>query len=242
MGMRITMVTLTTTDTARWVAGLLQTTDSFYPTGAYAHSYGLEGLVQAGIVHDRASLRTFLLDSVLPPLARGDLPVAARAWAAAGDPPDWEQLRGLCFLGSALRGVRELRDASHAIGRQRLDLAVALRGGLAAEFDRRAVAGGWPVPACVATAVEGRVVGAPCEAVLATIVYTTTAGFAAAAIKLLRLGQNACQALLAEVLGQAPALIAAALALDPAEIGSFNPWWDIAAARHETAGFRLFIS
>jgi len=97
MGMRITMVTLTTTDTARWVAGLLQTTDSFYPTGAYAHSYGLEGLVQAGIVHDRASLRTFLLDSVLPPLARGDLPVAARAWAAAGDPPDWEQFARAVF-------------------------------------------------------------------------------------------------------------------------------------------------
>jgi urease accessory protein UreF len=31
-------------------------------------------------------------------------------------------------------------------------------------------------------------------------------------------------------------------ALDAADIGAFNPWWDVAAARHETADFRLFIS
>ena len=93
------------TDT-RWIAGLLQTTDSFFPTGAYAHSFGLEGLAQSGVVRDRATLRTFLLEHVLPPLARTDLPIAAHAWAAVGaQPPDWDQLRELCFLGSALRGL-----------------------------------------------------------------------------------------------------------------------------------------
>jgi hypothetical protein len=55
-------------------------------------------------------------------------------------------------------------------------------------------------------------------------------------------GQNAAQGLLAEAVAQAPVLIAEALALDPAAIGGFNPWWDIASARHETADGRLFIS
>ncbi len=86
-----------------WIAGLLQTSDSFYPTGAYAHSFGLEGLVQDGVVTDLATLRSFLLGEMLPQLARTDLPVAARAWAAAGDPPDWERLREACFLGGAVR-------------------------------------------------------------------------------------------------------------------------------------------
>jgi urease accessory protein len=221
---------------------LLQMTDSLYPTGAYAHSFGLEGLVQEGAIGDRATLRTFLLEQVLPQLARTDLPVAAQAWAAAGSPPDWPRLRDCCFLGSATRGAREPREASEAIGRQRLELAALLHGGLAAEFTRRSVADGWPRPSCVAAAIEGRTLGAPGEAVLAAIAYSTTAGVIAASMKLLRLGQNASQTLLAEALGQTPALIAEALSVEPGEIGAFNPWWDVAAARHESADFRLFIS
>ncbi len=229
-------------DVGRWVGGLLQTADSFYPTGAYAHSFGLEGLAQEGVVRDRATLRIFLLGQVLPQLTRTDLPVAAQAWAAAGKPTDWARLRDLCFLGSAIRGAREPREASEAIGCQRLELAALLHGGLAKEFNRRALTESWPRPSCVAAAIEGRAFDAPCEAVLAAIIYSATAGLIAASIKLLRLGQNACQTLLAEALAQTPALIAEALTVEPGAIGAFNPWWDAAAARHESADFRLFIS
>jgi urease accessory protein len=225
---------------ARWVAPLLQLSDSFYPTGSYAHSFGLEGLVQEGAVRDRATLRTFLLEQALPQLARTDLPIAVQAFEAAGEPADWARLRRLCYLGGAVRGSREPREASEAIGRQRLHLAVMLHGGFAREFDRRSA--GWPRPLSVIAAVEGRTLGLPREAVLSTLVYAAAAGLVAASVKLLRIGQNAAQTLLAEAMRGAPALIAGAVALPPERIGSFNPWWDIAAARHETAEFRLFIS
>lgn len=227
---------------AGWVAALLQASDTFYPTGSYAHSFGLEGLVQEGAVTDLAALRAFLLGQALPQLARADLPVAALAWNAAADPPDWPGLRRACLLGSAVRGAREPREASEAIGRQRLDLAARLRGGIAAEFVLRAEAEGWPRPACVAAAIEGRACGAPLAAVLAGMLYAAASASIAAAMKLLRFGQNAAQALLAEALDGAPALIALALALPAEEIGGFHPWWDIAAARHEGADGRLFIS
>lgn len=226
-----------------WVARLLHACDSFYPTGSYAHSFGLEGLTQAGVVRDRESLRAFLLEFVLPPLAHTDLPIAARAWQAAGAaPPDWEKLRELSFLAAALRGARELREASEAVGRQRLELAAMLHGGIAAELHQRAQAGAWPRPACIAAAIEGRAIGAPCEAVLTGLIYAAVVGIVSAAVKLLRLGQNAVHTLLAETLARAPALVAEALAFDLARVGTFNPWWDIAAARHEAAEFRLFIS
>lgn len=225
-----------------WIAGLLQVSDSLYPTGGYAHSFGLEGLVQEGSVRDVPTLRTFLLEQALPQLARTDLPVAAGAWKDAGPPPDWDRLRAWCLLGSAVRGAREPREASEAVGRQRLELSGRLHGGLAAEFNRRAAEAGWPRPACVAAAIEGRVLGAPREAVLAAIIYTSAAGLVAAAVKLLRFGQNAGQGLLTEALAQAPALAAEALELGEDEIGAFHPWWDIAAARHESADGRLFIS
>jgi urease accessory protein len=44
------------------------------------------------------------------------------------------------------------------------------------------------------------------------------------------------------MLGHAPELIATATTIPLAEIGWFNPWLDIASARHETADARMFIS
>ena len=61
-------------------------------------------------------------------------------------------------------------------------------------------------------------------------------------MKILRLGQNGSQSLLTEALAAAPDIINAAAATPIDEIGWFNPWLDIAAARHETADARMFIS
>src|SRR6186713_2356297 len=67
---------------AAWLLGLLQAGDSFYPTGSYAHSFGLEGLVQENVVRDRATLRDFIFLSALPALRHTELPLAAHAWRA----------------------------------------------------------------------------------------------------------------------------------------------------------------
>lgn len=224
-----------------WLAPYLHLSDSFYPTGAYAHSFGLEGLVQAGTIRDRATLRDFLREQVLPALVRTDLAIAAAAYDAA-EPVDWARLRELCFLAHAARGSRELREASESIGRQRMDFCALLHGGRAAEFNAQAQAGNWPRPSCVAAAIEARVHGAPRDAVPTAIIYGNLTGVVSAAVKLLRLGQNATHTLLAELLAEVPARLVAVPALDPAGFGAFNPWWDIAASRHEHADFRLFIS
>jgi urease accessory protein len=225
-----------------WILALLQAGDSFYPTGGYAHSFGLEGLVQEGVVTDRATLREFLLRATLPALERVDLPLAAHAWRSFAE-PDWAAVERICRLSSALRAPREARVASEAIGRQRAELAATLHPStLAPEFVRRAKEGGWPHAAAVSAALEGRVTGAPLEAVLAAVCYSNLAGLIAAAMKLLRLGQNGAQSLLAEALAATPPCIATASQLPLEEIGWFNPWLDIAAARHETAAARLFIS
>ena len=229
---------------APWLVGLLQAGDSFYPTGGYAHSFGLEGLVQLGVVHDRASLGDFLRLSVLPALRQAELPLAAHAYAAL-DPaaPDWARVGELCVLSHALKSAREARAATENIGRQRAELAARLHGHpLAQDYLVRASAGAWPFSAAVSAALEGRVLGAPRAAVLAGMVYSALSATLAAAMKLLRLGQNGGQTLLTEMLGHAPALIAAAVAVPVGEIGWFNPWLDIASARHETADARMFIS
>ncbi len=225
-----------------WLLGLLQAGDSFYPTGSYAHSFGLEGLVQAGVVRDRATLREFIFRSVLPALRHTDLPLAAHA-SHAFTAPDWEKLRELSILSSALKTPREARLASENIGRQRAELCASLHASpLAHDFIHRATADGWPFSAAISAALEGRVLNAPVSAVLAGLSYSTLASLVSAAMKLLRLGQNGAQTLLAEALAATPGLIAAAESTPLDEIGWFNPWLDIAAARHETADSRMFIS
>jgi urease accessory protein len=233
----------TNTD-ARWLVSLLQAGDSYYPTGAYAHSFGLEGLVQAGMIHDRATLREFIFLSMLPALRQAELPLATHAYAAL-DPvaPDWVTVAELCGLSHALKSAKEARTATENIGKQRAELAAALHGHvLAKDYLERAAAGGWPFSSAISAALEGRVIGAPLEAVLAGLTYASIGGLLAASMKIMRIGQNASQSLLTEALGQAPKIIAAASIVPMDEIGWFNPWLDIAAARHETADGRMFIS
>ena len=231
----------TSTDAA-WLCGLLQAADSFYPTGSYAHSFGLEGLTQAGVVHDRTTLRQFLRLSVLPALRQSELPLAVHAWQALGT-PDWPCIGELCRLSAALKTAQEARATTDNIGRQRAELLASLRADpVAQEFLRRAAEANWPCSAPISAALEGRALGAPHAAVLAGIYYTTIASLLSAAMKLLRLGQNACQSLLVELLAEAPAIIATAGQVPFAEIGWFNPWLDIAAARHASADSRMFIS
>ena len=233
---------LVTNTDAAWLLGLLQAGDSFYPTGSYAHSFGLEGLVQQGVVRDRTSLRDFIVLSAIPALRYTDLPLVAHAWRAFGE-ANWPRIGELCVLSSALKTAREARAASENIGRQRAELMASLRAHpLAQEFLQRASAENWPHSSAVSAALEGSVLGAPLAAVLAGVSYATLASLLSAAMKMLRLGQNASQSLLTATLAATPALITAAAQTAFEDIGWFNPWLDIAAARHETTDSRMFIS
>ena len=226
----------------QWLAAMLQMNDTFYPTGTYAHSFGLEGLITQGVVRDRDTLRMYLHAAVLPMLRQADLPLVWHAYTALGN-SDWEAVSKLSILGSALKSAKEARVAAENIGRQRLELCARHRKHpLAEEFLRRAEADNLPFSSAIAAALEARVIGAPVEAAFASVFYGTIAAVLAAAMKLLRLGQNAVQSLLTEILLQADELFARAQNVTTDEIGWYNPWLDIAAARHETADARLFIS
>jgi urease accessory protein len=230
-----------------WLVGLLQLGDTFYPTGSYAHSFGLEGLVEQGVVCDRETLREFLVHSALPALRQSELPLVIHAWTALGgggeSAADWDKVGELSRLASALKSAKEARFAAENIGRQRVELTAKLRQhDLAVEFVKRAEAERWPYSPALASALEARVLGAPLEAALASVYYASIAGVLTAAMKLLRIGQNGCQTLLTEMLQRAPEIVAAARQVPVEEIGWFNPWLDIAAARHERAAARLFIS
>ena len=192
----------------RWLPFLLQTTDSLFPTGAYAHSSGLESLVQLGLVTDAPTLAAFLRTHALPALARYELPYLgfAREAAARGDLPTLVALDREYGAGKL---AREAREASAGIGMQRLRMLLRLETLLAAAPGR----GGQPGGAGGCAGVRGgsrvrrgpwprggglRGAGRGCWACLWMAAmfaygYGSLAGFGSAALKLIRIGQEGVQ-------------------------------------------------
>jgi urease accessory protein len=228
-----------------WLARLLPSADSWYPTGAYSHSFGLEGMVQAGWIKDRNSLQGYLLDVLGPALVHIELPLAAQAWHLAETTnPGWKEFENVCRLGHALRGTRELREASHRLGKQRLELASDLYPESPLPGLRTfALEGGWPLPYPVILGAEGQWAWqAPLDPVLTLLAVTALSGAISSSMKLIRMGQRSAQNLLHCCLKDVPAWCDKAQKLKKEELGWSFPWVDIASARHETAESRLFIS
>jgi urease accessory protein len=220
-----------------WLPWLLQVNDSQFPSGAYAHSLGLEDLVQRGLIRDADGLQAFLRDQVSPALLAFDVPMLARAHAAAvaGDLP---ALAALDRELDAWKLADEQRQASRRMGSRRL--ALVRRLDPAPALDAFAAIES-PQHLLVVAALEMRAL--PVAVAAWAMAHQTMTGYVTAAVKLLRLGQDRAQAVLRESLATlAPGVAAAAADPAPGDPGWFNPLLEIASLRHARARERLFIS
>jgi urease accessory protein len=227
-------------DSGRWLPHLLRILDSSYPTGGYAHSGGLEGLIDLGTLSCADDIRRHLEVTVIPWLERSELPLICEAGRLlAEEPVDWSRVRRLAEVSQAMRATRESREASATIARQRLDLLCTLsKAPLAIELSTQGI----PDTIPLVTGLEGKIFAIPLNPLLAGFAQAHLTAQVAAAMKLLRIGQNAAQTILIEMSAKLPAVVARALAIAPEDAGWFNPWLDIAQSRHERARARLFIS
>lgn len=226
-----------TTQSSRYVDAvlwLLQANDSQYPSGAYAHSYGLEELVEAGVVTDAAGLERFLETQILPALLTFELPYFAQAHAAAVE-ADRTRLLELDAELDAWRLPAETRDASRRIGSRRLELLRQLAPSPLVDQHHAARPFSHHL---VVTAIE--LAALPVHHAARAFAFQTVSGFATASMKLMRLGQSACQAIVRRSLDRLGLEIDAALSRPPD--GWFNPLLEIASLRHARADARLFIS
>ena len=227
-------------DSFPWLARLLQVNDSAFPTGGYAHSYGFEQIVQLGLVGDADSMSLYLENHLWPMLVHFELPVVRFAQEAAlhDDRPDLLELDAIV---DASKSPRELREASRATGRRRMDAFLQ--------------AGAAPALVSFAGAVaEGRAMGhhavvfglglaaLPQRALLTSWAFQSLSAVCLSAPKLLRVGQNAAQRVLTQALMTMDENVTASLAVAREDLGWFDPLTDIASMQHEIAYERLFIS
>jgi urease accessory protein len=223
-----------------WLPTLLQCADPLFPTGSYAHSFGLEELVQLGVVHDENSLADFLSRQLLPGMEKLELPYLRFGLTCTLDVATLSELDREIH---AWKLASEARLASIQIGNRRLAaLHKNWPSELTSEFLRRLRAGHTFGHHLIAYALQSRLQHIPLEAALLGYGYQGLAGACTAALKLIRIGQDGCQRVLTLALKELPNVVARSLTIQRNEAGYFSPLLEIATMRHALAEERLFMS
>ena len=232
MGTMITPIGMT--DPASSLPLLVWLSPSF-PVGAFAYSQGLEWAVEAGCVHDAATLAAWLDDLVGHGSIRADAVLLAAAWRAPAT------ALAISELALALTPSRERR------------LETATQG---VAF-LRAVAAAWPAPGLdelTSALGEGEIaypvaVGAAAAAhelglgpTLEAFGLAAVGNFVSAAVRLGPIGQTEAQAIIAALCPAVTRLAAHAEGASLDDVGTCAFRADIASMRHETQYSRLFRS
>lgn len=220
---------------------LLQITDSAFPTGAFAHSGGLETYAQLGLVRDAADLAKIIAVRLEAAVCTDMLVI--RTAVTAHIEHDTAQIHSLDSLCSASKLVRETRESSQKIGRRMLASVLNLLDDPVLQHYQTEVTAGRCMGhhavthglACAALGIEPR-------AALLAFGYALAANQTAASLKLMRIGQTQAQAVLAASGAAVEAAAGAALARTLDDFGSFTPALDIRSIQHEHLFRRLYIS
>lgn len=228
----------------------LQWNDSAFPAGLYTLSHGLEGLVQDGVA-DAATLPAVVAGLLREAVGPVDATATLAAFAAAdrGDLDGPEGLVAVDLLVSAARPGAGARRASARVGAQLLTMAAELDvgadgadGGVLAGYRARVAAGAAPGHQAPAMAVIQRALGLGAAECAAAGLAGWVNGVAGAALRLRLVDHVGAQRLIAAMAPVIEEVLDAAAERGIADIGAAAPIADIAAARHETAPARLFLS
>lgn len=210
-----------------------------YPVGAFSYSSGIEWAVEAGDIGDAASLRRWLVVVIGEGAGFCDAVFFAHAYrsSAAGDRP---ALRTVAELAAAFAPSKERHLETTAQGAA--FIAATRAAWPCAALDALAESWNGPVayPVAVGVTVAGH--GIALEASLRAYLHAVAANFISAGVRLIPLGQNDGQRVLAALEPVVEATARRALAATLDDIGSAALRADLASLHHETQYTRLFRS
>ena len=219
----------------------LRFVDSFFPSGGYAFSGGLEAAVQGGAVRDAEELSRYVVESLTTGMGEREavaVGMAHEAYVSGVLETAFNADREL----EAMKLGRESRTASRQMGRQVMRLAADQRARqpLIEEYLAAVDAERTPGHLAVTVGLTLAAAGWSKEDTIAAFLYQAATGFVAAAMKLLPIGQREGQRLLECWLG-----VIEPISLKAAHqqvLQSWSPIQDIYAMRHNRLESRLFRS
>ena len=215
--------------------------DSFFPSGGYAFSSGLEAAVQGGLVKNSDDLSRFVVES----LTNG---IGEREAVATGLAHDSfaSGILDIAFKADReLEGMklgRESRTASRQMGRQVMRVATEQKecDQFLLDFLVAVEAGQTPGHMAVSLGLTLAAAGWSKEDTIAAFLYQSATGYVAAAMKLLPLGQREGQRLIDSWLEVIERV--SQQAAQHRVLRSWSPVQDIYAMRHSRLESRLFRS
>jgi len=219
----------------------LRFVDSFFPSGGYAFSSGLEAAVQGGAVRNAEELSRFVIVSLTSGMGEREAVVVGLAHDSF--------VSGVLDLAlqadhelDAMKLGRESRAASRQMGRQVIRLAAEQthRHRLIDEYLVAVEAEQTPGHMAVSLGLTLAAAGWSKEDAIASFLYQAATGYVAAAMKLMPIGQREGQRLLEgwiEVIEHV-----SQQAVHQRELRSWSPIHDIYAMRHSRLESRLFRS
>jgi len=215
--------------------------DSFFPSGGYAYSSGLEAAVQGGAVRDAGEFKEYVEDSFRGGIGRREAVGVSLACEAVKKKNLEAALKVDAELDAMKIGL-ESRLASRQMGRQVMRIATdrdqphAMLQAFHEKIIESRTAGHFPV--CLGLTLAAN--GWPRTDAIAAFLYQTAAGFVSAAMKLLPIGQREGQRLLAN---WTPLFIELSHRIPiKAGMSAWSPIQDIYAMRHSRLESRLFRS
>jgi len=220
----------------------LQIGDSFFPSGAFAYSSGLETYVFDGRVADRVSLTAFIESYLVGLVARCDL-LFVRLSHTASRRSDPDEIGRLDHLLHAMKLPAELRAASMQMGRQFLQAMIGLYPSsvlqsLLRNLEARNLDGHHPVifgAVCGATGIKT-------ETTLLTYLYSTVSSLVGAGVRLIPLGPSDGQIAINHLKSLITRIAKEAEHLGEEDIAGFAPSVEIHSMQHEHLPVRLFKS
>ena len=219
----------------------LRFVDSFFPSGGYAFSSGLEAAVQGGAVRNAEDLSRYVVELLTSGIGERDavaVGLAHDAYASGSLEIAFNVDREL----EAMKLGRESRAASRQMGRQIIRLAAdqLTRQSLIEDYLAAVEAEQTPGHLAVTVGFTLAAAGWSKEDTIAAFLYQTATGFVAAAMKLLPIGQREGQRLLESWLEVIEPI--SHKAAHQQMLQSWSPIQDIYAMRHSRLESRLFRS
>jgi urease accessory protein len=219
----------------------LRFVDSFFPSGGYAFSSGLEAAVQGGAVRNAEDLSRYVVELITTGIGEREavaVGLAHEAYLFGSLESAVEADREL----EAMKLGRESRTASRQMGRQVMRLAVeqATKHPLLEEFLAAVEQERTPGHLAVTLGMTLAAAGWSKEDSIAAFLYQTATGYVSAAMKLLPVGQKEGQRLIDSWLDVIQQV--SRRAAQQRVFRSWSPVQDIYAMRHSRLESRLFRS
>ncbi|WP_422659299.1 urease accessory protein UreF [Paenibacillus sp. EC2-1] len=229
-------------NTNPWFLHLIQIHDSAFPTGSFAHSFGMETYIQEDLIRNEDDLREFCEMYVRHNLASTDAILVKEAYELAGkfDKQGLIHLEKICH---AIKLSPETRKGSAMMGRQFLHMVYPLHEEELLKFwyeqlKSKKIKGHYPVIYGIYTAT----LGVDLKMAVETFLYSSITALVQNAVRAVPLGQMSGVKTTFSLLPVIQETARRVMTLDLDDLDNNSIGLEIASMKHEFLHSRLFIS